>query len=205
MCLVLAVTGTSLAVGLAPPALASLQTLTVSAGKVAPQVSGATSPEPWASGRMTAIATRMPDGRLRVRLSARVVATRAFTAQLAIQPCNASYNGVDLAENAADPLGHPLRPIPFASGYGPFQSFKLHKGASGNLRLAAVVSSDDRWSPAPHHWTDCVSVNLIDQAETDKAAISQDSSIPDRVGDSAFGIAPLILSVTQTDNLGQHQ
>jgi hypothetical protein len=202
MCLFLAATGSSLAV---PPAFASVQTLTVVAGKVAVQPSGATSPEPWASGRMTAIATRMPDGRLSVRLSARVVATRSFTAELAIQPCNASYNAVDLAENAADPVGHPLHPIPFAAGYSPSKSFKVRKGASGNLRLTAVVSSDDRWSPAPHHWTDCVAVNLIDQAETDKAAISQDSYIPDRVGDFAFATTPLILSVTQPDDLSRHQ
>jgi hypothetical protein len=205
ICLTLAATGTALAVGLAPPALASLQTLTVVTGKVAVQPSGATSPEPWESGRMTAVATRLPDGRLRVSLSARMVATRSFTAQLAVQPCNASYNAVDLAENAADPLGHPLHPILFGSGYSPFKSFKVRKGASGNLRLAAVVSTDDRWSPTPHHWTDCVSVNLIDQAETDKAAISQDSYIPDHVGDFAFATKPLILSVTQPDDLSRHQ
>jgi hypothetical protein len=204
MCLTPAALGLALAVGSAPTALASVQTLTVVERQLAPPPPNALSTEAWNSGRVSAIATRMPDGRIRARLNAQIVLARTITAQLAIQPCDASYNAVDLAENAADPLGHPLLPLPFLTGAGAFKYVKLHRGLNANLRLSAVVSSDDRWTVVPHRWTDCVSVNLIDQRETDKAAIRDNPYIPDREGDVAFAIKPLILSVTQPDDLGRH-
>jgi hypothetical protein len=221
MCLMLAAAGTALAVGPASPALASLPTLTVAGSQLAPP-SSSTSDAAWESGRLTVTARRVPDGRLRVRLNVRIVLARAITGQLAIQPCNAAYNAADLLANAADPVAHPIAPFPFVadlsdpavhpvvpfpfySGYSPYKDIKLHRGLNDHLRLTAVVSSDDRWTAVPHHWTDCVSVNLIDQAETDKAAINQNSYVVDRVGDIAFTIKPLILSITQPDNLGQHR
>ena len=205
VCLTLAAMGMALAVGVSPPALASSQTVTVERHGLVALPVDATSPDPWKSGRLTAIATRMPDGRIRVGLNVRIVATRAFTAQLAIQPCNATYNTADLSANAADPVGHPLLPIPTFSGYSPFKSVNLHKGLNENLRLAAVVSSDDQWMLVPHHWTDCAWGNLYDERETDKAALKKNPDIVDRERDVAFAIKPLILSVTQSDNLGQHR
>jgi hypothetical protein len=152
----------------------------------------------WGSGKLTYSATRLPDGRIRVSMHAKLVATRRFLAQMVLSPCNASYN-------LATPLGpdtYPLRPLVTWMGTDVTAIKQMHKGTN-QVHLAGIVSSDQRFTPVPRHWTDCAAANVLDQEENDKAAVEETPADANRFNDPAFHWVPLILSVTTDD--GQHQ
>ncbi|WP_324343173.1 hypothetical protein [Baekduia sp.] len=151
----------------------------------------------WRSGSLTIVATRTGDGRIAVRMQATLVARRAFLAQLYISPCNAAINTAMLL----DPARYP--PVPAWNWIGPdvTETKQVHKGVN-DLRFAGVVSSDDRWTPAPRHWTDCAVAGVADERETDAAALRLTPEIRAREGDSAFAKDPAILTLTTDD--GQH-
>jgi hypothetical protein len=192
------VVGGLLVAVMAAPAVASVPTLTRVDHDVDP---GSTDTinfgtPAWDSGRLTYSATRLPDGRIRVSMHARLVATRKFLAQMAVSPCDATYN-------LATPIGldtYPLRPLVTWMGTDVTATKQMHKGTN-EVRLAGIVSSDQRFTPVPRHWTDCAAANVLDVAENDKAALEEAPTDANRFNDPAFHWLPLILSVT-TD--GQH-
>jgi hypothetical protein len=184
---------------MAAPAGASVQTLTRVDRDVDP---GSTDTinfgvPAWSSGRLTYVATRLPDGRIRVSMHARLVATRKFLAQMAVSPCDATYN----VATPLSPDTYPLQPLVTWMGTDVTATKQMHKGAN-DLHLAGIVSSDQRFAAVAHHWTDCAAANITDQAENDKAELNRTPGDANRVNDPAFHWVPLILSVTGDD--GQH-
>jgi hypothetical protein len=151
----------------------------------------------WSAGKLTYVATRLPDGRIRVSMHARLVATRGFLAQMVLSPCNATYN----LATPVSPDTYPLKPLVTWMGADVTATKQMHKGAN-DLHLAGVVSSDQRFAAVLHHWTDCAVANVIDQAENDKRALNQAPGDANRLNDAAFHWVPLVLSVTT--GAGQH-
>jgi hypothetical protein len=191
--------GGLLVLGMVAPARAAVQRLGRVEGKVNPGSSDVDNfgVAAWKSGRMTYGAARLPDGRIRVHMHARLVVVRRFLAEMVLSPCNASYNPA----TPLTPDTYPLQPLPTWMGTDVTATKQMHKGVN-ELRLSGIVSSDQRFAAVPRHWTDCAAANVSDQDENDKAAVEAMAGDANRVNTTAFNWVPLILTVTSGD--GQH-
>lgn len=144
----------------------------------------------WSTGTLRLDATRVADGRIKMRMRIRFVARRPFLAQFYMQGCNATIPGAALG----DPLAYAREVLPTYRGRAMSVRKHMRKGVH-TVDLTSVLSSDDVAASQPH-WTDCAVGGMTDQQETDKATIDQDPEALLRQGSNAFDAPPIILSVT---------
>jgi hypothetical protein len=143
-----------LTLGDAGPAWAARASASATDTSLAP-LSPSLGPWPARRGTLRARAARRPDGALQVRAVAELVARRAFRAQLAVAPCTAWR--VDGGRPGAVALTH--------SGRDLIARRRLSPGASARLVISGRASSDAAGDPSPRRWTDCVTVQVLDERE----------------------------------------
>jgi hypothetical protein len=149
----------------------------------------------WSTGTLKLEATRVADGRIKMRMRMRFVARRPFLAQLYMQGCDATIPGAALV----DPLAYAPEVLPTYRGRAMSVHKHMRKGVH-TVDLTSVLSSDDVAASQPH-WTDCAVGGMTDEQETDNATIDEHPEALLRQGSNAFDAPPIILSVTVN---GQH-